>query len=545
MIAVKVRNNLRDSIYKEVKTLSDEDIGLCLINKEMKIIWVNKLMESWFGVCSELIGKSCYERFQRKSTICEYCPVQKAFNDKKSHTSDLRVGFTIGNKKRYYKLTATPILNKRGEVETVLESCVDITENRRKNIKNRRLSIEARRLSQEIIKLSKSFKRIANKRSLKLRLANKELNTIYQLGNKLISSLDVNEILYSIVELVPKLLKVSGCIVRIVDEETSKLKVEAASGVTEKFSKEIRYISIGEGVSGAVVKNGEPVAISDLLKDKRVKYYAECAREGIRSVLATPIKFKKSVLGVLIAFSRNVKHFNLSEMNLLSTFAAHAAIALNNAIIYKREHRAYYNTIITLVKTMEAKDSCTCGHSERVTNYAIKIAKELKLNSEDVELLFYAGKLHDIGKIAIPDFILKKTTALTPTERAQIEAHPVKGVDMIANLKFLKECFPLIRHHHERYDGAGYPDRLRNTHIPFLARILSLSDAFDAMTSQRPYRRGLTVNEAIVEIIENSKTQFDPELANLFVSILRGYPDLKIITKIPDQPPHHLFFNWL
>lgn len=538
-------NPLNSVLSKGIKTRSEAETGLCLVNKEMKIIWVNKLMASWFGGGKELIGKLCYERFARKSTACESCPVKKAFKDKKAHVCDLRIGFTACNNKRYYSVTATPILDKRGRVQTVLESFVDITEKRRRDIKNRWIAIETRRLSQEIIKLGDSFKKITNKRSLKLKLANKELNTIYQLGNKLISSLDVKEILSSIVHLVPKLLRVSGCIVRIVDENTSRLKVEAASGVSENFPTEINYISLDEGISGAVVKNGKTVSVSDILKDKRVKYCEECAREGIRSVLAAPIKFKKNVLGVLIAFSRTTRHFYASEMNLLSSFAAHAAIALNNAIVHERAHLNYYNTIITLVKTMEAKDSCTCGHSERVTSYAIKIAKELKLSDDDIELLLYAGKLHDIGKIAIPDFILKKTTALTPGERAKIEAHPAKGVDMVANLKFLKDCFPLIRHHHERYDGAGYPDRLKANSIPFLARILSLADAFDAMTSQRPYRRELTINEAIKEIRENSKTQFDPQLADLFISILREYPNLKIITKGTDQPSRHLLLNWL
>lgn len=530
-VAMEISNNPQNQISKEIAMLSSVDAGLCLINEEMEIMWVNKVMESWFGADTRLMGKKCYKCFARKSTVCECCPTRQAFIDKKSHTSDIRIGFTNADKKRYYKLTAIPMLNNDGEVEKVLESVIDITEKRKRDIKNRRLCAESRRISREIVKLSKTFKRIANKRSTKLKLAHKELNTIYQLGNKLISSLDVKEILSSIVGLVPKLLRVSGCIVRIADETTSKLKLEAASGASDSFQEEIRFIKIGEGISGAVIKDGLPIAISDILKDKRVKYYQECVREGVRSVLATPITFKKKVLGVIIAFSKKAKRFTPSDINLLSTFAAHAAVALNNALLYRRVHLSYYNTITTLVKTMEAKDSYTCGHSERVTNYAIEIAKKLKLSKSDIELLFYAGKLHDIGKIAIPDFILKKTTALTLIERAEIEAHPVKGVEMVFNLKFLSDCFPLILHHHERYDGGGYPDELKSNDIPFLARVLSIADAFDAMTSERPYRRGLAINEAVKEIKNNSPTQFDPQLANLFLSILGEYPDLKIINK--------------
>ena len=146
--------------------------------------------------------------------------------------------------------------------------------------------------------------------------------------------------------------------------------------------------------------------------------------------------------------------------------------------------------ILALIRAVEARDAYTRGHSERVTAYAAKIAKRLKLDADSRELLLYAGKLHDIGKIAIPDLILNKKSALNADERAAIEAHPAKGVEMINSLKFLKRCFPLIRHHHERYDGNGYPDRLRGDQIPFLARILSVADAFDAMTSERPTRPG-------------------------------------------------------
>ena len=531
---MEIENVLQNYVAGEKELLNSADSGLFLINREMEIIWVNKLMESWFGKDFELVGKKCYISLARRDTVCENCPAQKALQDKKPHINDLRARFTINGKKKYYKLTATPILNKQGSVEKILQSLIDITEKRKKDIKNKRLSIETRRLTKEIIKLSGSYKKLTCRRYAKLRLANEELRTIYKLENRLISSFDVKEVLSSIVNLVPKLLRVSGCIVRIVDETTAKLKLEAAYGVSSAFEEEAQLVPIGEGISGTVVKSREPLAISDILKGEGVRYYKEYSREGMRSLLAAPIIFKNNVLGVIIAFSKKVKRFTASEINLISTFAAHAAIALNNAIQYNKVHFNYYNTIITLVKTIEARDPYTCGHSERVTNYAIKIAKTLSLSRNDMELLLYAGKLHDIGKIAIPDFILKKTTALTPTEKAEIEAHPVKGIEMLTNLKFLRKSFPLIRHHHERYDGRGYPDKLKNAEIPFLARILSLADAFDAMTSERPYRRGLEIGEAIEEIKDNSAAQFDPQLAKLFVSILHDYPDIKIINGTPN-----------
>ena len=531
----------RNAILKERALEKDEilngvDSGLSLINRRMEIIWLNRVMESWFGSSERLLGKKCYICFERKDTICEGCPVKKAFQDKNSHKSDIRIGFAANGEKRYYALTATPILDSQGNVEKVLESVIDITEKRKRDIRNRRRSAEMRKLTKEAVGLNKAFKKLADKRSVKLRLANEELKNIYELGNRLITSLDTNTVMDSIVNIVPKLLKVSGCIVRIIDETKTRLRLEAAHGVSSEFQEEARIMPLGEGISGRVVKTGSPITIPDILKDERVKYYRECSREGMRSLLATPIIFKGKILGVIIAFSKKIKHFDKSEMNLLATFAVHAAIALNNAILYNKVNLNYYNTMIALVRAMEARDPYTCGHSERVTLYVIKIAKKLNLTKDDMQLLQYAAKLHDIGKIAIPDFILKKPAALTPTERAEIEIHPIKGIEMIINLKFLEKCFPLIRHHHERYDGTGYPDKLKGKRIPFLARILSIADSFDAMTSERPYRKSLAIEKAIEEIKRNSRTQFDPRLAKSFLAILQEQPGFKTAKRIPGRP---------
>jgi HD-GYP domain-containing protein (c-di-GMP phosphodiesterase class II) len=149
---------------------------------------------------------------------------------------------------------------------------------------------------------------------------------------------------------------------------------------------------------------------------------------------------------------------------------------------------------------------------------------------EELEILRYAGEVHDVGKISIPDFILNKPGRLTPAERAIIELHPVKGAEMLEPLEFLKSALPIVRHHHERYDGTGYPDGLERDKIPVMARILACADAFDAMTSDRPYRsRKLTVEEALAEIKINSGSQFDPHIANLFVKTLNTQHSLKAL----------------
>jgi len=488
--------------------------GLCLINKEMEIVWLNKVQEAWFGPNKDLLGKKCYMIFEKREHVCDGCPVIKAFRDKKTHISNLRIGFTTTGEKRYYRIAASPIFNSRGDVEKVLELVIDITEKRKSEVKVRRASASTK-------KLNKVLKQIADERASELKLADEELRTIFELGNRLVSSLEVNEVLQAIVNTVPKFLDVSGCLVRVFDEAKATLILEAASGVSKDFINGARLLKMGEGISSIVVKSGVPIAIPDVLHDSRVKYYEECSKEGMRALLVVPIAFKNKILGTITAYSRNIKYFTTSEINLISTFAVHAAIALNNATLHEKIQLNYYSTIAALVRAVEAKDPYTSGHSERVTTYAFKIAKEMALDEKSVESLMYSGKLHDIGKIAIPDFILQKPGPLTAIERAEVETHPARGVEMIFPIKFLKKCFPVIRYHHERYDGNGYPDNLKGEEIPVLSRILAVVDAFDAMTSKRPYRRGMTTVEAITEIKKNLNGQFDPSIGTLFLDILQ------------------------
>lgn len=178
-------------------------------------------------------------------------------------------------------------------------------------------------------------------------------------------------------------------------------------------------------------------------------------------------------------------------------------------------------TIQTLGKTLEARDPYTSGHSARVEEYAIKLAKAYGLSEKKIENIKTAAILHDIGKIGIKDSILNKTDKLTQDEFAEIMAHPGIGADIIKKLDIFREITPIIRYHHERYDGTGYPEGLKGDEIPLEACILAIADAFDAMTSDRPYRDALKKEIALEEIKENAGTQFHPKLAKKFVAVMR------------------------
>lgn len=177
------------------------------------------------------------------------------------------------------------------------------------------------------------------------------------------------------------------------------------------------------------------------------------------------------------------------------------------------------NIIFTLALALESKDSYSHGHSERVTEYAFELAKFLNLNEVDQVSLYRASILHDIGKIGIPDAILNKPSALTSEEWSIMKSHPERGETICSKLNFAREILPVIRHHHERYDGNGYPDGLSGENIPFLARIISIADTVDAITSSRPYRSAGTFELALEELQKGSGSQFDPALVVAFISL--------------------------
>ena len=187
---------------------------------------------------------------------------------------------------------------------------------------------------------------------------------------------------------------------------------------------------------------------------------------------------------------------------------------------YDKLESAYMETIEILRFTVEAKDTYTKGHSDRVAEYSELIGKKLGLSEEELKMLKIGGLFHDIGKIGIPDSILLKTTKLDDNEYSEIKNHPAIGAHILSNASIFKDIIPIVKHHHERYDGHGYPSKLKGNDIPYLARITAVADAFDAMTSRRSYRDSMDLGFVINELEKNSGTQFDPEIANVFLNIL-------------------------
>lgn len=186
---------------------------------------------------------------------------------------------------------------------------------------------------------------------------------------------------------------------------------------------------------------------------------------------------------------------------------------------------AYLSTIQTLRYTVEAKDTYTRGHSDRVSQYSVLIGKHLGLSDKELHDLEVGGLFHDIGKIGIPDAILRKEAKLTDDEYSEIKNHPSIGAHILSSATIFQNILPIVKHHHERYDGTGYPGKLKAEEIPYLARIAAVADTFDAMTSKRSYRDSLPMDVVISEFKRCRGTQFDPQLDDLFLDILENHYD--------------------
>ncbi len=235
-------------------------------------------------------------------------------------------------------------------------------------------------------------------------------------------------------------------------------------------------------------------------------------------MICVPMRLKDRVIGVLQVLNRTgTIPFNDHDLEMLENMANQAVSSIENARLYENIQKVYLSTIEVLATAIDAKDPYTQGHSRRVTQYSVAIAEEMNLTPKEVEDIRYAGLLHDVGKIGIKDSIIRKPGRLTDEEYAIIKKHPAIGAKILRPVDFLADKIPGVLHHHEYYDGRGYPDHLTGENIPLAGRIICVADAFDAMTTNRPYRKGLTVKTAVGELKKFSGKQFDPICVDAFL----------------------------
>ena len=241
---------------------------------------------------------------------------------------------------------------------------------------------------------------------------------------------------------------------------------------------------------------------------------------GLVNLSALPVAAKGKESGVLLLANKRSGPFNEQDTKLLLSIGQHAGIALENARLHHELNEAYASTIAVLADAIEAKDAYTRGHCESVMRLAVEVGRRLELKGEKLDEVRYSALLHDIGKIGVPDGILLKPGKLMDEEFSIIQKHPAIGRDLVSRVPTLNRLTDAILHHHEKWDGSGYPEGLAGEGIPLAARIVGAVDAFDAMTTPRPYRNPVSHGEAIAEMQRCAGTQFDPAIVNLIELIL-------------------------
>ena len=346
-----------------------------------------------------------------------------------------------------------------------------------------------------------------------------ELSTLYEINEALVSALTLDKVLKIIINKSARIFKAEIISILLLNEKEENLTIRTSRGLSKKIV-ETTSLKKGERISGWVVQHRKAVLVKNIEKDprfqlrQREKYYT-------KSLISAPLQAKGKILGVINVNNKVTREcFTLSELALLQILAFQAGIAIENARLCERLNNLYLNSINALAQTINEKDHYTHTHSENVTKYAMAIAREMKFKSHQMEVVERAAKLHDLGKIGIHDYILTKPGKLTDKEWEEIKTHSLRGAKILEPLAFLNGVIETVRSHHERYDGKGYPDGKKGKGIPIEARIMAVADAFDAMLSERPYRKALGKEEAIKELKANSGTQFDPKVVRVFLRII-------------------------
>jgi HD-GYP domain-containing protein (c-di-GMP phosphodiesterase class II) len=349
----------------------------------------------------------------------------------------------------------------------------------------------------------------------------KDLKTLMELTSLINSTLNPVEIRKRSIEAAVVLLNAEAGSLILIDEESGDLFFEVATGEKGGKLKEVR-IKKGEGIAGFVARTGRPLIIHDVQSDKRFFRRAdEKSTFTTRNILCVPVKYKAKVIGVLEAINKKKGAFDDYDEEILIALANQVAIAIINANLYHEIKETFYSTVETLAETIELRNPYTAGHTRRVKDYSCAIGRELGLSKKELEDLKLSSILHDIGKIGVPDAILLKEGKLTPEESAAMFRHTEYGSAILNHIRQMKDIIPGVSGHHERYDGKGYPDRLCGADIPMIARIIAVADAFDAMTTDRPYQKALSVEVAFEELQKHADQQFDKNVVNAFIKLWR------------------------
>lgn len=346
-----------------------------------------------------------------------------------------------------------------------------------------------------------------------------QLMALLRAGHHLVSIDKEEELLHSILNDAVHVLDAQRGAIVLAEGADNELKLKAlATGRGENSSR----FSYSKGLAKRCFNQGRSILCCSVEEDEELRGAVSIADGAMASVLCVLLRTPRKHLGVIhLDRSYWQKAFTEDDLHLADALAAHVSAGIECAQLLHKQREFFLQTISALASAVEMRDAYTGGHTARVTNYSLLIGEELGLSLRDMDHLRTGGPLHDIGKIGIADKVLQKTTRLTDEEFEIMKSHTTQGDEILKTIPEMKDIRPIVRSHHERWDGNGYPDKLKGEAIPMLARVLAVADSFDAMTTKRPYNAGhvKSPEEAFAEVERCTGTQFDPACAKAFLAV--------------------------
>lgn len=336
------------------------------------------------------------------------------------------------------------------------------------------------------------------------------LRAVYVANQAIASERSLEKVLDTIMDQIFGLLQVHNGIIALRNEETGDLTTEYV-----RSAEPGAQIRVSASIIRRCFYDGEAIITSDARGDSRFGAGLSIIAENITSAMCVPLIHWGETFGVIYVDNHaRTAAFTNRDLELFVALASSAATAILNAQYLKKVEQSYQDTLVALANAIELRDHYTVGHTWRVTNIAMEIARQLGWDETKINEVQMGGVLHDIGKIAVDNAILAKNSPLTDEEFAQMKVHPKRGADLLRDVKFLHPIIPYCLYHHERWDGKGYPFGIQGRDIPIEGRLIAVADAFDAMTSNRSYRAAMDPNVAMAEIVKGKGTQFDPEIVD-------------------------------
>ena len=338
------------------------------------------------------------------------------------------------------------------------------------------------------------------------------LRSLHDLSKAINSTLNIDEVVEMVMERTSALMRSEKVLILLLDKEDGSLTKYSSKGFgTEEMP--VETIKNVKSFDHCIVHKGTVISVADIVLADDYKELIEMA-PVLSSMVFAPLEIKGEAYG-LIGVADSRKNFSLMELEIFCSLGSQAAVAMENANLYRRLKESFFNTAEALAEAINSRDPYTGGHTGRVRDYSVMIATALDMAEEELESLKLAATLHDIGKIGIEDAILRKKGRLSAREEQEMRKHPEIGARILGHVEGMEACIAGVRHHHERLDGAGYPDGLKGEDIPLQARIIAIADVFDALTTDRPYKGAVDWVTASEELLKAAGTQFDPALVEI------------------------------